>query len=212
MGYMGSLKHVFSSRLPTDMIIPHPGVGQQRVLILKQVEAWTLKTTHAHTSSASLTTFGYHRKAASSFSRLWAPAHQSIRTLGNRSNDATNIVPFPFNVGQFQQQRHFHATTHGNMADDAALERLEEGARAPRGGGGKGKRGGRGGGGGAPDREVLISKALSALLRHKASDAGIDLDGEGFARLDQVVGGLFVFLGSPTLRFRNDLLSQSNNE
>ena len=77
------------------------------------------------------------------------------------------------------------------MVDDAALEKLEGGARAPRGGG-KGKRGG-----GAPDREVLISKALSALLRHKASDAGIDLDGEGFARLDQVVSELFLGSWAP---------------
>jgi RNA:NAD 2'-phosphotransferase (TPT1/KptA family) len=37
------------------------------------------------------------------------------------------------------------------------------------------------------NREVAVSKALSKLLRHAAEDAGLSLDGEGFARLDQVV-------------------------
>ncbi|KAK7941208.1 uncharacterized protein PG986_013595 [Apiospora aurea] len=78
------------------------------------------------------------------------------------------------------------------LIDDAAAERLENlalrGGRQGGGGGRGGKRGKRGGGGGGhePDREVLLSKALSALLRHKASDAGIEMNGEGFARLDQV--------------------------
>lgn len=56
---------------------------------------------------------------------------------------------------------------------------------------GKGGRGGksRGGGGGgrAESREVMISKALSKLLRHAAAEAGLSLDTEGFARVDQVV-------------------------
>lgn len=53
-----------------------------------------------------------------------------------------------------------------------------------RGGGGRGT--GRGGGGGA-SREVLLSKALSKLLRHQAESAGIRLDREGFAPLDRVL-------------------------
>ncbi|KAK8140296.1 hypothetical protein PG984_000362 [Apiospora sp. TS-2023a] len=79
--------------------------------------------------------------------------------------------------------------------DDAAAERLEDlalgGSRRGGGGGGggrggkRGKRGG-GGGGGEQDREFLLSKALSTLLRHKAGDAGIEMNGEGYARLDQV--------------------------
>ena len=54
-------------------------------------------------------------------------------------------------------------------------------------------RGGQGGGSGSSgrgkemNREVAISKALSKLLRHAAEDVGLALDGEGFARLDQVV-------------------------
>ncbi|PNY27689.1 tRNA 2'-phosphotransferase 1 [Tolypocladium capitatum] len=50
-------------------------------------------------------------------------------------------------------------------------------------GGGRGK----GGGGGRQGREVQISKALSKLLRHQADNAGIALDGEGFAPLDRVL-------------------------
>lgn len=55
----------------------------------------------------------------------------------------------------------------------------------PRGGGNR--RGGRGGGGGM-SRETQVSKALSKLLRHQAENAGIQLDGEGYAPLDAVVG------------------------
>ncbi|KAL7821500.1 KptA family domain-containing protein [Trichoderma aethiopicum] len=51
----------------------------------------------------------------------------------------------------------------------------------------KRQRGGRGGGGGGQSREVLISKALSRLLRHQAANAGIQLDAEGFAALDEVM-------------------------
>ncbi|KAK9779586.1 putative KptA family-domain-containing protein [Seiridium cardinale] len=56
--------------------------------------------------------------------------------------------------------------------------------------GGGGRRGGRGGGGAGGDqktRDFHISKALSMLLRHKAEEAGVELDGEGFARLDKVL-------------------------
>jgi hypothetical protein len=62
--------------------------------------------------------------------------------------------------------------------------------------GGRGGRGGRGGGGGGGgNRQVLISKALSTVLRHQAQSAGIVLDVEGFAALDKVVGSLlFLFL------------------
>ncbi|KAG6254614.1 hypothetical protein E4U23_005908 [Claviceps purpurea] len=52
---------------------------------------------------------------------------------------------------------------------------------------GAARSGRRGGGGRGEGREVQISKALSRLLRHQAQNAGIDLDGEGFARLDQVL-------------------------
>ncbi|KAH6610367.1 hypothetical protein Trco_000387 [Trichoderma cornu-damae] len=53
--------------------------------------------------------------------------------------------------------------------------------------GGKRQRGGVRGGGGGQSRGVLVSKALSRLLRHQAGNAGIQLDAEGFAALDEVL-------------------------
>ena len=94
------------------------------------------------------------------------------------------------------------------MADaqyEDAAERMEGdvergGARRRGGKGGRGRRGGRGadggggGGGGDQNREFLLSKALSTLLRHQAAAAGIQLDAEGFAPLDKVVS---LFGGRP---------------
>ncbi|KAK4106631.1 hypothetical protein N658DRAFT_414938 [Parathielavia hyrcaniae] len=81
-------------------------------------------------------------------------------------------------------------------ADAAQLDyadRLEDmatasSARQGRGGGG-GRRGGRSGGSGGRGsrREVDLSRALSRLLRHQAGNAGVELDREGFACLDQVL-------------------------
>jgi 2'-phosphotransferase len=61
-------------------------------------------------------------------------------------------------------------------------KRGNRGGKTAAGGGGR-----RGGGGGGGGREVLISKALSKLLRHAAEEEGLKLDSEGFARLDLVV-------------------------
>lgn len=61
-----------------------------------------------------------------------------------------------------------------------------EGRREEKGGG-RGRGGKRGGGGGGQGRDVQVSRALSRLLRHQATNAGIQLDGEGFAPLDRVV-------------------------
>lgn len=75
------------------------------------------------------------------------------------------------------------------VREDALLD-LEDKVQGkhskPRGDKGRG-RGGGGGGGGGQGREVQVSKALSRLLRHQAANAGIQLDDEGFARLDAVV-------------------------
>ena len=78
----------------------------------------------------------------------------------------------------------------GEGSSDGAHMALEDkfSSRGGRRGGRSGGRGGRGGGGGGGlGREVLISKAMSTLLRHKAGEAGISLDEEGFAPLDKVV-------------------------
>ncbi|KAF4978399.1 hypothetical protein FZEAL_5217 [Fusarium zealandicum] len=70
----------------------------------------------------------------------------------------------------------------GGPAQDAAHLEVEDKAHN------KASRGkGRGRGGGGQDREVQISRALSKLLRHQAANAGIQLDGEGFASLDSVL-------------------------
>lgn len=69
-----------------------------------------------------------------------------------------------------------------STAAHLTLEEKYAGGKKSRGGG----RGGRGGGGGQ-SREVLVSKALSKLLRHQAENAGVKLDAEGFAALDEVV-------------------------
>ncbi|KAI1096311.1 RNA 2'-phosphotransferase, Tpt1 [Rostrohypoxylon terebratum] len=75
------------------------------------------------------------------------------------------------------------------MADEyeETAEKMEGMALRGKGRGGRDRRGGRGGGGRPQDREMLISKALSSLLRHQAENAGIKLDAEGFAPLDRVI-------------------------
>ena len=87
--------------------------------------------------------------------------------------------------------------------EDKALDAGDASGR--RGKGGKGKGGGRGGrgggggggGGGSQGREVQVSRALSRLLRHQAQNAGIQLDGEGYAPLHKVVS--FTCPPSPSL-------------
>ncbi|TWU76722.1 hypothetical protein ED733_003346 [Metarhizium rileyi] len=69
------------------------------------------------------------------------------------------------------------------MASHEARLDSEDGSR-PRSS--KPCRGGRGGRS-ACRREVQVSKALSKLLRHQAENAGIKLDEEGFAPLDQAL-------------------------
>ncbi|KAI1821347.1 RNA 2'-phosphotransferase, Tpt1 [Xylaria intraflava] len=72
--------------------------------------------------------------------------------------------------------------------------------------GGRSRGGGGGGGGGrGASRQVLISKALSTLLRHQAGNAGIPLDSEGFAPLDRVMQW-------PRLRSLNPTLAEIRNE
>ena len=70
--------------------------------------------------------------------------------------------------------------------EDKAHDKAGRGGRGAKRSG-RGRGGGGGAGAGAQSREVLVSKALSRLLRHKAEGAGIKLDDEGFAPLDRVV-------------------------
>ncbi|KAK1640554.1 Tpt1/KptA family RNA 2'-phosphotransferase [Colletotrichum phormii] len=76
------------------------------------------------------------------------------------------------------------------MADkhEEAAAAAIEAQQQKRGGRRGGKGGGRGGGrGGVQPREVLVSKALSKLLRHQAENAGLTLDEGGYAPLDKVL-------------------------
>jgi hypothetical protein len=52
-------------------------------------------------------------------------------------------------------------------------------------------------------RDIVISKTLSRLLRHQAKNAGIELDGEGFARVDKVVSSDFIQLSSTVTNGRS---------
>lgn len=72
--------------------------------------------------------------------------------------------------------------------DDGAAS---QGGKGKGRGGVRGRGGGGGGGGGSKSREVTVSRALSKLLRHQAENAGIGLDGEGYAALDEVVSFFF---------------------
>lgn len=71
------------------------------------------------------------------------------------------------------------------MEDRANTARSGKGAGGRRGG-----RGGKGGNGRPQNRNVLVSKALSRLLRHQADTVGIKLDAGGWAPLDRVVSSL----------------------
>ncbi|RYP15051.1 hypothetical protein DL765_005945 [Monosporascus sp. GIB2] len=90
--------------------------------------------------------------------------------------------------GLMYRDRPYRYTEPRMAADDDyadAAERMD--GRAPRSGGRGGGRRGRGGGGRNQDRDVVLSKALSLLLRHQAHSAGIKLDAEGYAPLDKVL-------------------------
>lgn len=84
----------------------------------------------------------------------------------------------------------FHTTT--TMDTDTAAQLAEEhgDASSHRGRGGRGNRfrpRGAGSGSGSGSRDVALSRALSRLLRHQASSAGVPLDKEGYADLSKVV-------------------------
>ncbi|KAJ4401965.1 tRNA 2'-phosphotransferase, partial [Neurospora sp. IMI 360204] len=82
------------------------------------------------------------------------------------------------------------ATHYQDLADRASDSNRgggRGGGRGPKSG--RGGHGGHGGGGGhrKGGRDVDLSRALSRLLRHQASSAGITLDAEGYAPLDKVL-------------------------
>ncbi|KAI9740637.1 MAG: hypothetical protein M1818_004601 [Claussenomyces sp. TS43310] len=81
--------------------------------------------------------------------------------------------------------------SHGPPHDPSSPHREGRG-----GGSGSSRAGKRGGGGrrsgGGPSRgelgrDVMVSKALSKILRHDAAKEGLRLDGQGYARVDEVL-------------------------
>lgn len=100
-------------------------------------------------------------------------------TLSRLIDDRTENIPLLSQAGDKMSALEDDGS---NVAAHIAVEdKLADGKKK--------QRGGRGGGGGGQSREVLVSKALSRLLRHQAANAGIQLDAEGFAALDEVVSG-----------------------
>jgi hypothetical protein len=94
------------------------------------------------------------------------------------------------NMASSRSAEHFIDLADELEISDRSGKRGGRGVRRKGGGrDGGGSRGNRaeGSGGGEMNREGAISKALSKLLRHAALDAGLKLDSEGFAKVDQVV-------------------------
>ncbi|KAM3444967.1 hypothetical protein NHJ13734_000836 [Beauveria thailandica] len=97
--------------------------------------------------------------------------------------------------GQTTSPLHSSMATEQQAAGVAAMdmqqdvmEKLEDQRGGKNARGGRKGRGGRGGGGGGGgNRSSDVSRALSRLLRHQAENAGIKLDGEGYAPLDKVL-------------------------
>jgi 2'-phosphotransferase len=107
------------------------------------------------------------------------------RTYGHPINDkSTTRMAASRNSEDF-----IHMAEELDLTDRGGKRGARGGRPKAGGSGGSGSRGNRAGGsgGGEMNREVAISKALSKLLRHAAVDAGLKLDPEGFARVDQVV-------------------------
>ena len=52
-----------------------------------------------------------------------------------------------------------------------------------------------------PPREVVVSKKISWVLRHGAEKEGLELDGNGYARVDELVSLALVFFLSFLLSF-----------
>ncbi|WYZ40539.1 hypothetical protein EsH8_IV_000880 [Colletotrichum jinshuiense] len=107
-----------------------------------------------------------------------------------RPPSSTSSLP-PQELSQASQLAPPRRKTDEKMADEfvegaGALDDKTQKKGGGPGGGRKGGKGGRGGGG-AQSREMLVSKALSKLLRHQAENAGIQLDEGGYAPLDKVL-------------------------
>ncbi|RYO74064.1 hypothetical protein DL764_010987 [Monosporascus ibericus] len=104
------------------------------------------------------------------------------------------ISPYRYPEPRIGQPRMAADDDYADAAERMAGLALKGGGK--RGGGG---RRGRGGGGRKQDRDVVLSKALSLLLRHQAHSAGIKLDAEGYAPLDKVLQWPRIHALNPTV-------------
>ena len=104
-------------------------------------------------------------------------------TFSRAINPSTPSHHPPSPAGPFRSGHLRLPALHSDMGGTIRHEKTD------RGGGQRGGRGGRSGGGARPpaSREVVVSKALSFLLRHGAKGEGIELDDGGWANLADVV-------------------------
>lgn len=125
-------------------------------------------------------------------------------TPSSSNNSSSSIVHTCQRLSSLHTTRrlpHFQPSTRRNMdaADDlaerfeaqAAVHHQQQQQPPP-----KGSKGAGGAAGSVQKREKDISRALSRLLRHQATKAGIQLDREGYAPLDKVVSLGFLSLPS----------------
>lgn len=108
-------------------------------------------------------------------------------------------------AGSIDPEETARLTSEDSICDKVAQSRDRKGVR---------RSAAKGTGGAGQGRDVQVSRALSRLLRHQAENAGIKLDGEGFAPLDKVVSVRTPFFAveRPSLLVRWRELPRSSRE
>ncbi|KAK4092357.1 hypothetical protein Purlil1_2978 [Purpureocillium lilacinum] len=136
---------------------------------------WKAAASQAHTENSS------SRRRHKALSPIYSPRRSSplVATYQPQTSRRPRTMADP--VGDEAARGMEHLDLEDKVRDRSDRSQGRRGGRGGKGGG----RGG--GGGGAQGRDVQVSRALSRLLRHQAANAGIKLDGEGFAPLDQVL-------------------------
>ena len=120
-----------------------------------------------------------------------------LTTLSVRSSFILSYFPPTFRPGQTKFQDCGLTTREiadsmprhdNNDIDDFQGGYRRSGKGGRRSDGGRGGRGGRGGG----DRDMVVSKAISWILRHGAQKEGLRLDSMGYADVGELVSEIFV--------------------
>lgn len=165
--------------------------GPQKLISHRLLSANSISTSH-HQRQQPRSPLLLHR----SFSRSLTPTTTTTTVTGKQFHHPSSPLQ-----EHSSHTRSVSTTAAAMDATDDLAERIETQASSGQGkkggGGGSSKKGGASAGaGGAQKKEKDISRALSRLLRHQATNAGITLDAEGYAPLDKVVSGsslLFFF-------------------